>query len=230
MTISANEGTFPAEPKKTIVNCVRIQKPGEEIANAISHGAGALLAIAATVLMILRAAGHGSALRVVCASLYGASLILLYTISTLYHALTAPGGKRIFQIFDHCSIFILILGTYIPITLAVIGGALGWTLFGINTACAVLGIVFTAIDLRRAHKLSMVLYIIMGWLVVLAARPVIAAVPVPGLLLLLGGGIAYTAGIWFYKNKTLPYSHFIWHLFVLVGSILQFFMVYQYAC
>lgn len=211
------------------VCCVREQKTGEEIANAISHGVGALLAIAGTVLLIVKAAGMGSALRVVSVSLYGASLIVLYTISTLYHALTGPRGKKVFQIFDHCSIFLLILGTYIPVSLVTIGGALGWTLFGINAGCAVLGIVFNSIDLKRWHKASVVLYVIMGWLVIVAIRPVVAAVPAPGLVLLALGGVLYTVGIVFYKMKKWAFMHFIWHLFVLGGSILQFFAIYLYC-
>jgi hemolysin III len=216
--------------KKSIVNCVRIQKLGEEIANAISHGVGALLAIAGTVLLIVKAALYGHALNVVCVSLYGASLIILYTNSTLYHALAAPRGKRVFQIFDHCSIFLLILGTYIPISLVTIGGALGWTLFGINTFCAVCGIVFTSISLKKFHKISMILYIVMGWLVIVAIKPVVAVIPPRGLILLVVGGVSYTAGIIFYKNKNLPYAHFIWHLFVFLGSILHYFMIYIYCC
>ena len=129
------------------------QSLGEEISNAISHGVGALLSIAGTVVLIVRAAMMGRAIGVVSAALYGASLILLYTFSSLYHSLTHRGAKRVFQVFDHCSIFILILGTYIPICLTLLGGWVGWTIFGVIAACAVVGIVFNSVNLARWHRL-----------------------------------------------------------------------------
>lgn len=222
------ENTLNRNNKSSIVTCVKHESIGEEISNAISHGIGGLLAIAGTVLIIVKSAQYGTAMNVVCSSLYGASMIILYTMSTLYHSLTAPMGKKVFQIFDHCSIFILILGTYIPVSLVIIGGALGWTLFGIITACTAVGIVLNSISLSKWHKISLVLYIIMGWLVVLAVKPLIYAVDLAGMMLLIGGGIAYTAGVVFYKSKK-KYSHFIWHLFVLAGSIMHYFFVFNYC-
>lgn len=222
------ENTLNRNNKSSIVTCVKHESIGEEISNAISHGIGGLLAIAGTVLIIVKSAQYGTAMNVVCSSLYGASMIILYTMSTLYHSLTAPMGKKVFQIFDHCSIFILILGTYIPVSLVIIRGALGWTLFGIITACAAAGIVLNSISLSKWHKISLVLYIIMGWLVVLAVKPLIYAVDLAGMMLLIGGGIAYTAGVVFYKSKK-KYSHFIWHLFVLAGSIMHYFFVFNYC-
>lgn len=222
------ENTANKNNKRSIVTCVKHESVGEEISNAISHGIGGLLAIAGTVLIIVKSAQYGTAMNVVCSSLYGASMIILYTISTLYHSLTAPTGKKVFQIFDHCSIFILILGTYIPVSLVIIRGALGWTLFGIIAACTVAGIVLNSISLSKWHKISLALYIIMGWLVVLAAKPLIDAVDMAGMMLLIGGGIAYTAGVVLYKSKK-KYSHFIWHLFVLAGSIMHFFFVFNYC-
>lgn len=203
---------------------------GEEIANAISHGVGAGLGIAGTVVAIVAAARHAGAMAVVSVSLYGASLIILYLISTLYHALTAYGGKKVFQILDHCTIFLLIFGTYIPVCLSLIRGAAGWVLFGIIAGCTVLGIVFNAIDMKRWKTISLVLYIIMGWAVVFSGKVVLAKIPRAGLVYLLGGGLAYTLGVIFYRMKQRKYSHFIWHLFVLAGSILHYFFILFYCC
>lgn len=209
---------------------VRKQQLGEEIANAISHGVGALLAIAGMVLILIRATLHGSVIAVVSGALYGASMILLYTISCLYHALALPRGKKVFQILDHCSIFLLILGTYIPIALVGIGGALGWVVFGVITACALLGVTLNAINLHRWKKLSLVLYVVMGWLAIFTIRPILQVVPPSGVMLLLLGGVFYTLGVLFYKKKELRYMHFVWHLFVITGSVLHFFMIYLYLC
>ncbi len=205
------------------------QSLGEEIANAVSHGVGSLLAIAATVLVIVFAAVKSDAMSVVAVSLYGSSLIILYTFSSLYHSLTNFTAKRVFQIFDHCSIFILILGTYTPICLNLLRGAQGWTLFGINAFCTVVGIVLNSINLDRWHKLSLVLYVIMGWSVVASMKTVISLTPKNGLIFLFSGGIAYTVGIVFYKLKNVKYMHFVWHLFVLAGSILHYFFILFYS-
>ena len=206
----------------------RMQTIGEEIANAVSHGVGELLAIAGAVVAIVMAAIHGTAITVVSASLYGASMILLYLFSTLYHSLTNRSVKRVFRVFDHCSIFILIMGSYIPICLVLIGGALGWTLFGINAFCTVLGIVFNSINLERWSKPSVVLYVIMGWSVLIGAKSVISAVDAAGIALLVGGGVAYTAGIIFYKARR-KYMHFVWHIFVLAGTVLHYFFMLFYC-
>jgi hemolysin III len=203
---------------------------GEEIANAVSHGVGAGLGIAGTVVAIVTAARHANAMTVVSVSLYGASLIILYLISTLYHALTAYGGKKVFQILDHCTIFLLIFGTYIPVCLSLIRGAAGWVLFGIIAGCAVLGIVFNAIDMKRWKTISLVLYVVMGWAVVFSGKIVLEKIPKEGLIYLLGGGLAYTFGILFYRMKRRKYFHFIWHLFVLAGSILHYFFILFYCC
>lgn len=209
---------------------LRQQKLGEELANAISHGIGALLAIAGTVLLLVRAASHGTVMAVVSAALYGASMILLYSISCIYHALTLPRGKHVFQILDHCSIFLLILGTYIPIALVGIGGWLGWVVFGVIAGCAVLGVTLNAVDLHRWKKMSLVLYVVMGWLAVFTIRPIIDAVSTSGVILLILGGVFYTLGVYFYKKKESYYMHFVWHLFVLAGSACHFFMIYNHFC
>lgn len=204
------------------------QSIGEEIANSISHGIGALLAVAGTVIMIVMACIFSDAMGIVCSALYGFSLIVLYLMSTLYHAITNRKAKRIFQVFDHCSIFILILGSYIPICLSLLGGWIGWTLFGINAGCTVLGIVFNSIDIHKWHKASLVLYVLMGWSVVVAAIPMLHMVPVPGLALLVAGGISYSVGILFYRAKRPRYMHSIWHMFVLGGSVLHYFFILFY--
>lgn len=204
------------------------QSIGEEIANAISHGAGALLAIAGTVIMLVRAAVSGSPISVVCAALYGASLIVLYGSSCLYHALQHAGAKKVFRIFDHCTIFLLIWGTYIPVALCLIGGALGWILFAFQGVCAVTGIIFNAIDLNRWSRVSIILYIMMGWAVIVTGPRVFSCLTAGGAALLVGGGVAYTLGILFYRARH-KYMHFVWHLFVIAGSTLQYFFVLFYC-
>ena len=193
----------------------RIKRPqtaGEEIANTISHGLGALLALAGAVPLVTKAALTGSALRTASLTAYGVSLVLLYTASAVYHGVRDPRVKRVLRIMDHCSIFVLILGTYIPMSLLVVGGRTGWLLFLTNTTLAVIGITLNAIDLKRFDKVSMALYALMGWLIVVALRAIIQALPPLGLALLVGGGLAYTVGILFYKSQR-GYMHFVWHLF-----------------
>lgn len=207
----------------------RSQTTGEEIANAVSHGMGAVLAIAGTAVMIVRACLFSSAMSVVSASLYGTSLIILYTFSALYHSITNDTGKHVMRIFDHCSIFLLILGSYIPISLCLIQGAFGWVLFGINTVCAVLGITLNSISIEKWKKLSMALYVLMGWSVIMSIKTVMAVMEPGGIFLLALGGIMYTLGIVFYKLKNIKYMHFIWHLFVLGGSVLHFFCILNYV-
>ncbi|MBQ4629654.1 MAG: hemolysin III family protein [Clostridia bacterium] len=205
------------------------QTLGEEIANAISHGIGALLAIAGTVVMLVTACVTSDAMGVVSAALYGSFTIMLYLFSTIYHSLTNTKAKRVFQIFDHCSIFLMILGSYIPICLCLIRGAWGWSLFGVTAALSVLGIVFNSIDLKRWHKLSMVLYVFMGWSIVFMFRHVYDRVPFEGLVLLVGGGVFYSLGIIFFARDKIKYMHYIWHVFVLLGSILQYFFILFYV-
>ena len=205
------------------------QSLGEEIANAISHGVGSLLSVAAAVVLIVVAALSSDGMGVVGACIYGASLIILYTFSSLYHSLTNFKAKYVFQILDHCSIFLLILGTYTPICFSILRGPLGWTLFGINALCTVVGIVFNAVNLKRWHKASLFLYLIMGWSVLIGIKIVFEALPMTGMMLLVSGGLAYTLGIIFYKITSVKYMHFIWHLFVLAGSILQYFCILFYC-
>ena len=187
-----------------------------------------LLALAGAVPLVTKAALTGSALRTASLTAYGVSLVLLYTASAVYHGVRAPRVKRVLRIMDHCSIFVLILGTYIPMSLLVVGGRTGWLLFLTNTTLAVIGITLNAIDLKRFDKVSMALYALMGWLIVVALRAIIQALPPLGLALLVGGGLAYTVGILFYKSQR-GYMHFVWHLFVLAGSVLQYVCIALYC-
>ncbi len=209
--------------------CMPTYTLGEELCNAISHGLGTGLSIAACVLCIVRAAIHGDAWCVVSASIYGASLIMLYCMSTLYHSFTNKTAKRVFRVFDHTSIYLLIAGSYTPITLVTIRSALGWVIFGIVWGVAILGIVLNSISIDKFKIFSMVSYIMMGWAVILGISPLIKALPRNGLVFLVIGGICYTVGIIFYALKKLKYMHSVWHLFVLAGSILQFFAIYLYV-
>lgn len=201
-----------------------IQTIGEEIANAVSHGVGALLGIAGTAVLIVFAALNSDVLGIVAASIYGFSLIVLHMMSTLYHSLTNEKAKKVFQVLDHCSIFLLILGTYTPISLCMIGGTPGVILFGINLFLTVLGVVLNSVNMKKWHKLSMVFYILMGWSIVFFLKYV-PPVSIGGILLVFSGGLSYTIGIIFYKIKKLKFMHFVWHLFVLGGSILHYFFV-----
>ncbi len=206
----------------------RPQTRGEEIANTISHGLGALLALAGAAPLAVRGIQSGSAKAGFSLTAYGVSLVLLYTASAVYHGVQNPEIKRRLRVMDHCSIFVLILGTYVPMSLLVVRGRLGWTLFLTNSTLAAVGITLNAIDLKRFDKVSLALYALMGWLVVLAMRAIIAALPPAGLALLVAGGVAYTVGIIFYKAKG-KYMHFVWHLFVLAGSVLQFICIALYC-
>ncbi len=209
--------------------CFNRNKPGEEIANSITHGIGIVLAVAALVVLTVFASIYGNAWHIVSVSIYGATLILLYTASTLYHSIQKPRIKIVLQILDHSAIYLLIAGTYTPFTLVNLRGPWGWSLFGVIWGFAIVGMVFQLSPMRRWQAVSLGLYIGMGWAVVVAIKPLIASVAVGGIVFLVLGGLAYTAGILFYSWKKLKYHHAIWHLFVLAGSILHFFAVLFYV-
>jgi hemolysin III len=200
---------------------------GEEIASSITHGIGAALGVCALVVMTVTAALHGTALHVVACVIFGTTLVLLYLASTLYHALTNDTAKRVFRILDHASIYLLIAGTYTPFTLLALRGAWGWTLFGVIWGLAVAGVVMKCFLTGRLHALSTAVYLLMGWLAIVAIRPLMAALSTPALLWLLAGGLAYTFGVVFFASSR-KYAHALWHLFVLAGSICHFVAVYRY--
>lgn len=202
----------------------------EEIANSVSHGIGLIAALVATPFIILHAIQHGRTGYIVGASLFTATMVLLYLSSTLYHALPIGLSKRVFRIVDHCAIFLLIAGTYTPFTLGVLHGAWGWTLFGLVWGLAVAGIALK-VSGRMSHPVVYTgQYLIMGWLILIAIKPLYARVPPSGIRLLVAGGIAYTAGVAFLATDSrLRYGHFIWHLFVMTGTVCHCFAVFWYA-
>ena len=200
---------------------------GEEIANSVTHGVGAALSVAGLVVLVVIAALRGTALQVLACAVYGATLVLLYLSSTLYHALTNGRAKRVFRILDHASIYLLIAGTYTPFTLVALRGAWGWSLFGVVWALAVAGVVLKCFFTGRFHALSTTVYVLMGWLAVVAIRPLLGAIPWPGFLWLLAGGLLYTLGVVFFASRR-RYAHAVWHLFVLAGSACHFLAVYRY--
>ncbi|MEI7644378.1 MAG: hemolysin III family protein [Chloroflexales bacterium] len=202
---------------------------GEIIANAVTHGIGTALAIAGLAILVAFASLHGDAWHIVSVSIYGATLIFLYLFSTLYHSVLGPRVSQVLRVFDHAAIFLLIAGTYTPFTLVTLRGTLGWTLFGIVWGLALFGVAFQTTLLRRHIAISLGLYIGMGWAVVVAARPMMEVLPMPGMILLASGGLAYTFGVIFYVWHRLPYHHAIWHLFVLAGSALHFFAILLYV-
>ncbi len=208
---------------------------GEEIFHMVSHIVGGALGIVATVLCIIFSALHHNPWGVVGSAIYGSSLIALYSCSSIYHGLTHPMAKKVMQVLDHCPIYFLIGGTYTPILLTAIrkvSPAWAWVIFGIVWGLAAMATTLTAIDLKKFSKLSMACYIGMGWSILLATEATIKAIPLPGLLFLFGGGVAYTVGAVIYgigKKKHLRYMHSLFHLFVLVGSLLQFFCILFYV-
>ncbi len=202
---------------------------GEEIAHAVTHGLGALGSVVGLVLLILRAAETGSPRLIVGVTIFGVCMLLLYTSSTMYHALTPPRAKRVFELMDHGAIYLLIAGTYTPFTLNLLGGRLGWTLFGISWGLAVLGILYEVVLKRPSKKLSLLFYLLMGWLIVLAAKPLMAALPKPALELIGAGGLAYTGGAIFYAWRGFRYHHAIWHLLVLVGTVTHYLCILWYV-
>jgi hemolysin III len=206
----------------------RAQSRGEEIANCISHGVGFVAAVAVLPVLAVNALQHGST-ALVGALVFGVSAVLLYLTSTLYHALTPVRAKQVFRVLDHGAIYVLIAGTYTPFMLGVLRGPIGWSLLGAVWVLAIFGIVLKARGGIRYPRFSTALYLGMGWLIIVAAKPFLDAVPVPGLLWLAAGGLAYTAGVGFYAASRLPYRHFVWHLFVLAGTACHAVAVLRYA-
>jgi hemolysin III len=207
---------------------LKTQTIGEEIANSITHGVGIGLSIAALVILVVLASKRGDAWRIVSFSIYGTTLFLLYLASTLYHSFVNPKIKNIFRILDHSAIYLLIAGTYTPVTLTLMRGAWGWTLFGLAWAIAIGGIIITALLLDKLKALLVLSYVVMGLLVVIAIKPMIQMVPRGMIIWLFIGGACYLLGIIFYLWNRLPYHHPIWHIFVLGGSISHFLGILFY--
>jgi hemolysin III len=201
----------------------------EELFNGITHGAGMVLSIAALVLLIVFSSIYGSAGHIVSCTIFGVTLTLLYTASTLYHSAQKPQAKKVFKIFDHSCIYLLIAGTYTPFLLVTLRGALGWTMFGIIWFLAVSGVVLKVFFVHRFRIISTVAYVLMGWIIVIAIKPLTDSLPSGGLVWLIAGGMAYTLGVVFYAWKRLPFNHAIWHLFVLAGSTCHFIAVIFYV-
>ena len=216
--------TARAIPRKKKLPPLPFQTPGEEIANAVIHGIGALLSVAALTLLVLRGSDSWA---VVSFAIYGASLILLFAASTLYHALTHEGAKRVFQVFDHGAIYLLIAGTYTPFCLVPLRGAWGWTLFGIEWGLAILGITLYAVGVKALKKIEVAVYILMGWCIVVGWTPLYRSVSGATLFWLIAGGVFYTAGTFWYRQKIKRGTHVTWHVFVLAGAVAHFWAIWS---
>jgi hemolysin III len=214
---------------KSFASQKRAQSLGEEIANSVSHGVGFLAAITASPVLVFCAVQRDSSAGIIGASIFAFTMVLMYATSTIYHALARNKAKRVFQILDHGAIFLLIAGTYTPFTLGVLRGTWGWTLFGFVWGIAVVGVILKSIGGVKYQKLSTILYLAMGWLIIIAVKPLWLNMPSWGLFWLLAGGAAYTAGVVFYAAKRLRYAHFVWHLFVIAGTACHFVAVLKYA-
>ena len=200
---------------------------GEEISNAVSHGLGAILSVTALVLMLVRARG---AMAVTTAALFGSAMVLLYTVSCLYHALPPHLlGKRVLRVLDHCNVFLLVFGTYIPVALLGVTGTRGWTLFGLVALFTLLGIVFTAVDLERFQLAAVLCQLLSGWSILIGVSALLQAVGAQGLAWMLAGGVMYTVGAVLYGvGKHKKYYHSVFHIFCLLGSLCHFWAIYQY--
>jgi hemolysin III len=208
---------------------IRAYSTGEEIANALTHGIGALFALVALVLLILHAREQGGSVRLAAALIFGITLILEYTASTLYHALAAPRAKQVFKVLDHASIYLLIAGTYTPFCLLTLAEAGGVFLCGIEWGLALIGVATEAFWVFRPRWVSVLVYLAMGWLIILKLNVLIATLASGGLVLLMAGGICYTLGTLFYLRKKTPYLHAVWHLWVLAGSVCHVLSVLLYV-
>lgn len=198
---------------------------GEEISNSVTHGVGALFGVVALTLLVVFAVQEGSGRALAGGIVFGIALVLEYTFSCLYHSFPWPRTKHVFKVLDHAGIYLLIAGSYTPFTLVTLSGSRGWALFAVVWALAIAGISVEAFWVYRPKWLSAVIYLAMGWLVIVTFTPLVAALAAPGLWLLVAGGLAYTLGTVFYVLKRVPYTHMVWHLFVLAGSVCHFLAV-----
>lgn len=206
---------------------------GEELANAISHVSGAALSAVGLVLLIIVASGSGQGINVVSAVIFGTSMVLMYTFSGLMHWLPVGKAKSVFRKFDQIGIFLLIAGTYTPFALVAIKGALGWWIFGIEWGLAVAGIIYRSLTKEKLEenvgKFYVIIYILMGWLIMVDLKHLYHAIGKGGFIFLFGGGIFYTLGVIFFRMHKVRYHHLVWHIFVIIGSILHFFAVLWYV-
>lgn len=202
---------------------------GEEFANSLTHAFGIVLSIVGLIVLVVSASTFGGAREIASCAVYGVALVTVYTTSTLYHGAAARKTKRFLRTLDHLAIFLLIAGTYTPFVLIALRGAWGWSLFGIVWTLAAIGTVFELTGLHRLRGVMIALYVGMGWVGIVAIRPLMAALPMPGLLLVLSGGVSYTLGVIFYVWRSLRFHHAVWHLFVIGGSVLQFLSVLWYV-
>lgn len=201
---------------------------GEEIANAITHGIGALLSVPALIILVIQAALKGTTLHIVSFSIFGVSMFLLYLFSTLTHSITNERAKKVMEFFDHSAIYVLIAGTYTPFIAIALDGRIKYGLLGLVWGLAVAGIIFKIFFLDKFHFVSTILYLVMGWLIVFFIKPVYALLEGPGFVLLVAGGIFYSLGCVFYLWRLFPYHHMVWHLFVLAGSVCMYLCVLLY--
>lgn len=211
------------------MNDTHVYTKKEEVVNAITHGIGVLLSITALVFLVIFSVKNGTTWHVVSFSIYGVTMLLLYLCSTLVHSFPEGKAKDIFEIFDHSAIYLFIAGTYTPFMLVVLNGPLGWTLLGVVWAIAIAGIVFKSYFVKKFMFISTVLYVVMGWLIVIAWEPLTSTLPTEGIVLLVTGGVLYTVGAIFYVWRGFLFHHAIWHLFVLAGSIAHFFAILFYV-
>jgi hemolysin III len=201
----------------------------EEIANSISHGLGLIASVVAAPVLVITAIRARNGYTILGALVFAAAMISLYLASTLYHSLPERRGKNFFRIVDHAAIFLLIAGTYTPFALGVMRGPWGWTLLGLVWSLALIGLILKAVPRTRHSRISLLLYVVMGWLAIIATRPILALIPAPGILLIVAGGLAYTGGLLFFGMQRLRFHHLIWHLFVMAGTICHFFAVLWYS-
>lgn len=202
---------------------------GHEIANSITHGLGIALSLAGMVVLVVLASLRGTVWHVVSFSIYGATLVLLFTGSTLYHAVRSPRAKRALHILDHASIYLLIAGSYTPFALVTLRGAWGWSLFGCVWGAALVGILLKTFSTGRFRVLSTLIYLALGWVAVIILKPLLGVIPLAGFAWLLAGGVIYSSGVLFYVSRKLPYHHAIWHLFVLAAGICQYIAILLYV-
>jgi len=201
----------------------------EEVANGVTAGVGLLLSVVGLVLLIVASSIHGNVWHITSSTIYGVTLVFSYGATTLYHVFRSERVKHLFKILDHASIYLLIAGSYTPFTLVSLKGSLGWTLFGLVWGFTIVGIIFKIFFVGRFEKLSLITYLAMGWLIVIAAKPLLNILPRGGVWWLTAGGLLYTAGVVFYVVEKIPYNHAIWHLFVLGGSACHYLAVMFYV-